>query len=188
MAAQKPKIPSLFRVNLLIQRGQKEKLYVKLIKWALSSGKFIIIVVEMITIGAFIYRYKLDADLTDLQDQINEKIPFVKSLSTAEQEIKHFQFQLTTISKLKSENRDFNKHLLELTKIIPKNIQLTNISFDRNQAYPQTSISLTGQTPSNLELSVFLKELQQNPNFSDITLTNISFDEGTTFTITGNLK
>lgn len=186
MSAQKSS--SLFNINLLINRGIKEKLYSKLLRWTLSSGRFIIILVEMITISAFVYRYKLDADLTNIQEQINEKIPYIKSLSADEAEIKHTQFQLSTISKLKSENMDFGKPLTELTKIIPKSITLTNINIDRTDAYPNASLSITGQTPSNLELSVFIKELQKNQKFSDIALINISFDEQTTFTITGKIR
>lgn len=185
MAAQK--LPSLFKVNLLIHHGEQEKIISKLIKWALSSGRFIVILVEMITISAFVYRYKLDADLNDLQDQISDKIPYIKSLSTDEVLIKHTQFQLSTISKIKSEKVDFTSPLVDLTKIVPKSIKITNISFDRAQAYPKTSLLISGQTPSNLELSAFIKELQKNPNFSDIALSNISFDQLTTFTITGNL-
>lgn len=185
MAAQKS--PNLFKVNLLIYRGEHEKFYSKLIKWGLSSGRFIVIFVEMITISAFIFRYKLDADLNDLQEQINDKIPYIKSLGTDEMLIKHTQFQLSTISKLKAENIDFISPLADLTAIVPKSIKITNITFDRTGGYPKTSMSINGQTPSNLELSVFIKELQKKPSFSDITLTNISFDTQTIFTITGNL-
>lgn len=185
MAAQK--FPNLFKVNLLIHHGEQEKLYTKLIRWAISSGRFIVIFVEMITIGAFIYRYKLDADLNDLQEQINDKIPYIKSLSADEMEIRHTQFQLSAISNLKSENINFISPLENLSTIIPKNIKITNIAFDRTESYPKVSLSISGQTPSNLELSVFVKELQQNPNFSDITLANIAFDTQTIFTITGNL-
>lgn len=186
MAAHKS--PNLFNINLLINRGKSEKLYTKLLRWALSSGRFIVILVEMITIGAFVYRYKLDANLNDIQDQINQKAPYIKSLGTDEMDIRHTQFQLSTISKLKSENIDFSKPLTELTQIIPKSITLTNINLDRTEAYPNTSLSITGKTPSNLELSVFIKELQKNSNFSEITLANIAFDNQTTFTITGKLK
>lgn len=186
MSAQKSS--GLFKVNLLIHREQQEKLLAKLLKWSLSSGRFIVILVELITISAFVFRYKLDADLSDLQEQINDKIPYLKNLSLDEAQIKHLQYQLSTISKLKSENMDFSKYLTELTTTIPKSILLTNISFDRSQSYPKAAMTITGQTPSNLELSVFIKKLQENPNFSDITLANISFDNQTTFTITGSIR
>lgn len=185
MAAQK--LPSLFKINLLIHHGEQEKIISKLIKWALSSGRYIVIFVEMLTVSAFIYRYKLDANLNELQEKINEKVTYIKTLSADEALIKHTQFQLSTISKLKSEKIDFILPLTNLSKVVPKSIKITNITFDRIQAYPKTSLSISGQTPSNLELSVFIKELRGNSNFSDVTLANISFEQQTIFTITGNL-
>lgn len=77
--------------------------------------------------------------------------------------------------------------LKTLTTIIPQSIKLNNITFDRGLSYPKTSVTITGESPSNIELSIFIKELQKNPVFSDINLTNISFDKQTVFTITGNL-
>lgn len=185
MAAQK--LPSLFNVNLLIHRGEEEKLYSKLLKWALSSGRFIVILVEMITIGAFVYRYKLDADLADLTEQINAKARYVSSLSEDEKLIKHTQFQLSTISKLKSEKVDYTSSLQKLVKIMPSSIKMTNLTFDRTGAYPATTLSMSGQTPSNLELSAFVRELKNSPDFSKVDLTNIAFDKETTFTITCSL-
>lgn len=185
MAASK--FPNLFNINLLIHHGEQEKLYSKLIKWALSSGRFIVIFVEIITISAFVYRYKLDADLEDIQNQINGNVPYITSLKGDEILIKNTQFQISSIIKLKTEKADFISPLKTLTKIIPLSIKLTNISFDRSQTYPKVTLSITGQSPSNLELSVFIKKLQQSPDFSDINLTNISFETQTNFTITGNL-
>lgn len=182
-----PKFPNLFGINLLIHKGEQEKLYSKLIKWALSSGRFIVIFVEVITISAFVYRYKLDADLADIQDQINEKIPYITSLSGDEKLIKDAQFQIASITKLKTEKVNFISALKTLSAIIPQSIKLSNISFDRSLAYPKTTLSITGESPSNLELSIFIKELQKNPAFADINLTNISFEAQTMFTITGSL-
>lgn len=185
MAAQK--LPSLFDINLLIHWGEEEKLYSKLVKWALSSGRFIVILVEMITIGAFVYRYKLDADLADLTEQINGKIPYINSLSEDEKLIKRTQFQLSTTSQLKAEKVNYISSLQNLVKIIPTNIKFTNITFDRTASYPETTLLITGETPSNLELSAFMRELKKSPNFSNIDLTNITFDKQITFTITCDL-
>lgn len=186
MAASK--LPNLFNVNLLINRAEKIKFTTRLLKWALSSGKFIVIFIEIITISAFVYRYKLDADLADIQDQINDKISYINTLKSDEILLRNTQFQINNIIKLKKEKVDLISPLNELTKILPRDVIITNLSFDRNQAYPKTSLSITGKTPSNLELSVLIKELQKNPIFSDINLTNVSFETQTIFTITGNLN
>jgi Tfp pilus assembly protein PilN len=126
--------------------------------------------------------------LADLKDQIKDQLPYLQSLKGDELLIRQTQFQLSTIRQTTSNNPDFSQVLLSIANITPKNIKLTNITLDRSQSFPKTSLAITGQTPSNVELTAFLKALQQNPHFVDITLTNISFEGQTLFTITGSLS
>lgn len=179
---------SLFKVNLLIHKGDQPKLYTRLLKWLLSSGRYIVIVVELITIGAFIFRYKLDGDLADLHDQIKQKPPYIQSLKNEEIIIRETQFQLTTIKQIKVDSPDFATIFAKIALLTPKNIKLTNISLERTQTFPKTSLIITGSTPSSSELSAFLRSLQKDPTFTEITLTNISFEETTNFTLTGSLS
>lgn len=176
-----------FKVNLLIHKEEKVKLTTRLLKWVLSSGRFIVIIVELITISAFIYRYKLDADLVDIQDNIKKQIPYLESLKDDEIAIKQTQFQLATIKQGRADNANFAQIITQIAKLTPKNTKLTSITLDRTQNFPKTSLIITGQTPLNLEISAFMQALQKNPAFTDITLTNISFEGQTTFTITGSL-
>lgn len=185
--SSKNKLP-IFKVNLLIKKGEQLKLQVKLIRWLLSSGRFIVVFVELLTISAFVYRYKLDTDLADLQDSIKERVPYIQSLKNDEILIRQVQFQLNNIKQTRNENPNFAQVLSKIALITPKNIKLTSISFDRTQSFPKTSLSISGQTPSNVELSAFVKALQKDPIFAEITLTNISFERQTNFTITGILN
>lgn len=179
---------NLFKINLLIQKGAQSQLQFKLLKWILSSGRFIVVLVELVTIGAFVYRYKLDADLADLQAKILEQKPYVESMKSTEDEIRLTQFQLSNIKQIKNDSPNFASALVKLSQLTPRNITLTNIAFDRGSAYPKTSVTISGQTPSNLELSAFIKALQNDAYFSSIDLANISFEGQTVFTIKGDLS
>lgn len=179
---------NLFKVNLLIHKGEQIKLYVKLIRWMLSSGRYIIVFVEIIVISAFIYRYKLDAELDDLQEKIKEQIPYLQSLKNDETLIRQTQLKLSTVKQVRKESPDFAQTILDIAKITPKTIKLTTINLDRTQSFPKTNLLITGQTPSNVELSAFLKALKNNPKFTGINLTNISFEGQTVFTIVGSLN
>lgn len=181
-ASQKP-----FQVNLLIHKGDQPPFYAKLIKWLLSSGRFIVVFVEMITIGAFVMRYKLDAELIDLQEKIKEQVPYIQSLKNDEISIRQTQFQLATIKQTRDTSPDFTLAISQIAKLVPTNIKLSTISLEQDQASGQSALTLSGVTPSNIELSVFIKALQKNSTFTDISLTNISFEGQTVFTITGNL-
>lgn len=178
---------AIFKVNLLIHKEDQPKIYIRLLKWLLSSGRFIVVFVELLTIGAFVYRYKLDSDLIEIQEKIKEAIPYVQSLKQDEILIRQTQFQLSTIKQVKGSAPGFTNAILKISQLTPKNIILTNITLDRSQTFPKTALTITGQTPSNTELSAFIKALQKDPTFFGITLTNISFEGQTNFTITGSL-
>lgn len=185
--SQKKWQPNLFKINLLIHKGQNIKLEVKLLRWVLSTGRFILVLVELIVISAFIMRYKLDSELTDLQEQIKEQVPYLQSLQEDEANIRQTQFQLSTIKQIKNEGVDYTGVILRIAQLTPQNTRLNTIAINKGGSTTKTTFSLMGQTPSNLELSAFIQALKKEPTFSEVTLTNISFEGQTLFTITGNL-
>lgn len=178
----------LYKVNLLIHKGEQVKLQIRLMKWIISSGRFFVILVELLTIGAFVYRYKLDGDLSEIQDQIKEEVLYIQSLKNEEALIRQAQFQLSSIKQVKTENPDYTTVLGKISQITPRNTSLTNITFSSPLNSPKKTFSITGQTPLSIELSAFIKALQADATFSDTNLTNVSFEGITTFTITGSLN
>src|SRR3989338_1167782 len=176
-----------FQINLLIHKEEQVKLYERLLRWLLSSGRFIVVLVELVTIGAFVARYKLDAELADLQDNIKDKVPYIEALKADEALIRQTQFQLSTIKQTRNESPDFVQTISKIATLTPKNIKITNISLDRAQSFPKSLFTISGATPSNIELSVFISSLQKGPSFAEVTLTNISFEGQTIFTLTGSL-
>lgn len=181
-------VPS-FKVNLFIHKGEEPPIYTKLIKWALSSGRFIVVVVELIVIGAFVYRYKLDADLVNLQERIKEQIPYIKTLTENETLIRKAQFKLSSVKKVRTGTPKYSEILAKVALVTPKSIQLNNITFSLGDDTNSSKVMLTisGRTPSNLEVSAFIQALKKMSELTEVSLSNISFDEQTTFTITATL-
>jgi hypothetical protein len=60
-------------INLLPREEFEKKPIGKFLTWALSIGRYIIIFTELIVILAFLSRFKLDRDLSDLNQSIREK-------------------------------------------------------------------------------------------------------------------
>lgn len=185
MADKKPLFPS---INLLIRQDNKTQFYITLIKWLTSSGRFIVILVEFIVIIAFVARYKLDSDLANLHDKIQNQLPYIKSLQPAESQIRHIQFQLTTIKQIKDGDRDFSAVFSIIASLTPATIQITNITLDRTGSYPNTQITISGNTPSNVELSAFINALKGNKTFTNVVLTNITLQGQSKFVITADLN
>ena len=185
---QSAPIKNLLKTNLLIRSSYRLKFHTRLIKWLLSSGRYIVIIVEMIVIGAFVYRYKLDADLVSLQEDIVQQSAYVQSLKRDEDLIRLTQFQLSSIKTARDADLDVATFLSTVATLTPKNIKLTTLSINNGGDIKTTpTFSLNGTTTSNDQLSLFLKTLQKDPQFANVTLSNLSFEGLTTFTITGEL-
>ncbi len=179
---------NLLKVNLLYHPEDQLRLHIRILKWILSSGRYIVVIVELIVIGAFVYRYKLDADSVALQEDIDAQSAYVKSLTTVENQLRLTQFQLSSIGKIKIDNPNYSQFFTRLSAVTPRSIKLTTIILDKTQTPAKTTLTITGTTPSNIELSIFMKALQAEPSLDNILLSNISYDGTTTFTISGNLK
>ncbi len=185
--AKKASHPYL-NIDLLHPAGSQPKLYVQIFRWMLSSGRYIVIIVELVVIGAFVSRFKLDSDLTNIQDRIKEQVPYIRSLKNDEALIRQTQFQLATVKQIRSEAPQWNLLMAKVASLTPVNTKLTNVNFDRTQDFPKTYIAITGLASSNTELAAFLKAIQSDPTFKDVVLTNLSYDrQYVIFTISGTI-
>lgn len=185
MAAQSKNI---LKINFLVHKGESIPLPVRFFRWVLASGRFIVIFVEIIVIGAFIYRYKLDSDLVTLQEDITQQAAYVASLKSDEDIIRQTQFQLSSIRSIKTSRIDYAAVLGRIAQLTPTSTRLTNVSIGKSQNQTAVNISISGRTPSNAELSAFIKALQKDPYFTNVSLHNISFESQTVFTLNANLK
>lgn len=187
MSAHKNK--KKFDLNLLIRQDVQPKILDNLFHWILNSGKYIVIFVEFIVIVALIARYRMDTEIRSLNDEINSQVAYIKSLKNDEVLIRKTHFQITNIKNIKQESIAYKTKIEAIASLTPANIILSNISFDSIKAYPRTSTVISGRSRSVLEISAFLKSLQQDDRFSDEIITSLAREEDLTlFTINAMLN
>lgn len=183
-AAQKT-TPKLF-INILYPQGIKEKLLVRFLKWLISYGRFIVVIVEVIVLATFAYRFKLDAELAALKDKIGDEIPIIESLSADEALISQIQLKLLTIKKVYTLTPNWQKILDNISSELPAGVKVNNILLEPVKNTSNTSFRLTAQGSSNNDVAIFLNGLKSEKSFKDISLTSINFEQGTIiFTVTG---
>lgn len=171
------KLPKLgISLNLLKPQSNPEKIFVKLFKWLLSTGRFIFIFVEALVLIAFIARFKLDADIASKKEAIEQQIPYIESLKSYEILIRQTQLKLATISTIKLNSPSFATVLKKIADQLPKNVSLTSINLE-NQVKGIT-LQMIGQSQNNNDLTVFFLGLKQDPAFSDVNFTSIGYDKG----------
>lgn len=175
-------------VNLLYSQGLTPKLSARFIKWLLSYGRIILIVIELMVLSTFAYRFKLDSDLADLKQNIEDQIPYINRLKNDEILIKQTQFKLTEIKKELDFTPNYSKLTDKLAGLTPQGIRFSTLNIETPQP-GNIQFRLSAKAVSISDLYIFYTSLQKDSALKDITLTNIGFDEGVSvFTITGGLK
>lgn len=181
--------PIKLNLNLLHPQGIPLKLPVKILKWLLSTGRYIGIFVEILVLVTFAARFKLDADLADINDKINQQIPFIENLSTDQQTIKQVQFKLGIIKKNLDYIPNWQNILSKMSAQIPKGTILTSINFEHTKTSPELQFRIVGQASSNNDLAILLNGLKHDITFKNISLIALTLDDtGLNFTITGAAK
>lgn len=176
-------------LNLLYPQGIPQKLPVRFLKWLISYGRFIVVIVEIVVLVSFALRFKFDADLADLKEKINSQVPFLESLVLDEALIKQTQLRLASIRSTYTFAPMWSKTLTELSSQMPTGIKLTSLNLERAPQDSGLTFKVGAQTPSNNDVAVFLTSLKRSQFFKDINLASVSFDQGViVFTIIGTAK
>lgn len=163
-------------LDLLKPQSNPEKIAVKLVRWLLSSGRYVFIIVEAVVLLAFITRFKLDADLAAKKEAIEQQIPYIESLKPVEVSIRQTQLKLKTINSFQSASADFSQILKKIADQTPAGVKISNINLERNLT--KVSVQISAQSQSNNDLINFTNGLKNDGTFSNITITGISFEKG----------
>ena len=160
--------PLKLKINLLPKKDLEEKALGRFLKWSLSFGRYIIVGTEIIVLIAFFSRFKLDRQLTDLHEEINQKEAIVQFNLDFENKARSIQQQLAEIKNIE-QNYDLSLQLLSfLEKNLPKDIAFKTLTLS------QEKISLAGTSLSSSSFIDFLARIRTSEKFSQVFLQDLS--------------
>lgn len=158
-------------IELLPQEDWEKKPIGKVLKWTLGIGRHIVIITELVVILAFLARFKLDRDLTDLNEEIKQKQAIIVSASTFEEEFRFLQKRLATIKGLKQNQQEADKVITEIARLTPVNVSLSNLTSTGKE------ISFTANALSESGLASFLNNLKSSPRFDRLSISQLTSGE-----------
>lgn len=184
----KPQNPKLaIHLDLLHPQSSPEKLPVKLIRWLLSTGRFIFVFVEALVLLAFIARFKLDADLASKKEAIEQQIPYIESLKPYEILIRQTQLKLSTIDTIKTNSMDYPVILKKIADQTPVGVKIVSLNIGKN--IDSATVQINAQVQTNNDLTSFTAGLKEDPIFSDVNLTSVGLEQGViNFTVSTSVK
>ncbi len=138
-------------------------------KWAINVGRIIIVLTELVALGALFYRFVIDRQIADLNDQINNQINFVRNLEAKEHQFRAVQEKLALINTIEE---DTNAKVDVMNKVIEEANKGTFLS--NNLSISKNIISLDGISSSIYAINNFVDNLKTNPHILSITIDEIS--------------
>ena len=173
-------------INLLPREDFEKRPIGKFLIWSLTVGRWIVVVTELIVILAFLSRFKLDRDLTNLYESIREKQNIIAASAGFEKDFRSFQTRLSNSDKIIKNQLGIVEIISAVSSVTPPEVALTKLS------YSTSEIQIAGQALSEMGLKTFLSGLKQSSLLTEVNLGNINqdieTDTGIKFTLTAKIK
>lgn len=154
-------------INLLPQEEFEASIIGRILKWATGTFRIIVIITEIIVMGAFLSRFWLDAQNSDLTDSIDIKTAQIKSQSDFENSFRSLQKKLGIIKSIVNSPKSSDRMSLISSKV-PQEIILSGITTS------DASAEIKGTTTSELAIAQFITNLSAEKSFKSVNLTSLS--------------
>ncbi|KKU88775.1 hypothetical protein A3A64_01775 [Candidatus Gottesmanbacteria bacterium RIFCSPLOWO2_01_FULL_48_11] len=157
-------------VNLLGKDTFSSSPYGRLVTWAITYGRYIMIGTEIVVLLAFISRFSLDRKLTDLKEEISQKQAIIQVNLPFETEIKNLQQQLTHVKTLLKDQAKPLDTFNRLQSYLPPDVHFESYEFS---GYKLSVAAVAGTTAG---FGQFLASLQADKDITAIDVGDVSRD------------
>ena len=165
-------MPATFAsVNLLGQDDFTHSPVGKVVTWATTYGRYIMVGTELVVLLAFISRFSLDRKLTDLKETIAQKQAIIQANSQFENEIRSVQATTKNVSLLLNGQSAALSALTTIQGLLPPDVSIDSMDLTKDK------IRLSVVSGTVESFSLFLTNLRVSKQFTDVALTgNIKKD------------
>ncbi|OGG11625.1 hypothetical protein A2Z00_01010 [Candidatus Gottesmanbacteria bacterium RBG_13_45_10] len=154
-------------INLLGESQIEHTPLGRIINWAVTYGRYIMIGTEIVVLLAFISRFSLDRKLTDLKEEVAQKQDILEANASFEKDVRALQDKLARIKTLSQGQSTPVDVLVLFQSITPPGVYLDAFDLSNRGVSAQ---AIAGDTTS---FSQFIANLQAankltNVDFGDI--------------------
>lgn len=157
----------------------------KFLSWALSAGRVVIVLTEIIALSAFAYRFFLDRQLIDLHTKIKQEQAIISFSKESEDKYRNIQDRLTIAKRFSQLGTDEVKVLSDVLSFVPNGVIISNLTTS------DTVVKITANFNQISELRTFVDSLKSYQNTSNVNISKIENIPSTsliTANITATLK
>lgn len=158
-------------INLLPKEDFERTTLGRIMKWALTSFRFIVITVEFVVIAGFLFRFWLDIQISNQDDEITQKSALISSKSSFEQSFRSVQAKTMIFQEI-TKNENLSLPIIKsITDSLPPDSQILSITREEDL------VSIEGASLNESSISAFIANLKDKDNVNNASLSEISTAE-----------
>ncbi len=137
------------------------------IKWALSFGRLLIIVVEVVAFTAFIWRFTLDRQLIDLNDKIKQEQAIIEATKSREDTYRNLQQRLASLKLINTNGNKSFKIMNDIVAFTPAEITFNSITIENDQ------LKIDSNVQNIASLTSFINSLREYKQIDSVNINSI---------------
>ncbi|MDH7476417.1 MAG: PilN domain-containing protein [Microgenomates group bacterium] len=166
-----------YRINLITKK--ETNILDEIVYFFLNYLRYIFVFTQLIIITVFFYRFRIDQEIIDLKESIDQKQEIVQVVSPLIQEVAKIDQRTKEVRKILFQQRKTEQIFDYLISRFPEKIYLNNLNIEKNSA------KMEGVTFDISQLQSFYYLLKKEKKFALVNLSNLKkIDLGYSFTLT----
>lgn len=146
-------MPKSKAINLLPQEEFNASTTGRVLRWTTGTFRMIVIATEMVVMGAFLSRFWLDAQNSNLNNSIKVKSAQISAQADLEKQFRGIQSKLLIFNQI-SKSHVASKLIEKIASSVPQSITLTRVSVNDGV------IEIRGSSLSDIDIAQFIVNLQ----------------------------
>lgn len=166
-------MPAKREATLLPESENINSFSSRFIHWVTTVGRFVIVFTELIVVGAFISRFWLDRQNSDLSEVLRQQTAILESTKEFEKEYNLLQQRLLAIKKMYSQTPGYSDRLTSLANSAPPEIVFQNLVIGQDPTSKDITASIAVTALSEDSMTKFINNLSVNPEIRSVDVKNI---------------
>lgn len=150
----------------------------KTMYFAFHYLRYILVITQFVVICVFFYRFKVDQEIVDLKDGLQQKQQIVVSTQSLIDEVKVMSGRLTNVKTVFAEQQSSEDIYVYFFERVPQQLNLSKVFM------ADKSLTIEGVTDDSNSVRMFYDLLKREKRFKEVNLLNMrKTDTGYTFSL-----
>ena len=159
-------------ISLLSENDNSQSISSLILRWTTTVGRLLIILTELIVVGAFISRFWLDRKNADLSETLRQQKAIISSTKEFESEFNSLQTRLNFIKTFRQSTTPLTSKMVNLSQSIPPEINVTAVAVKDGDA-AESQVDLKASAFNEQNIVDLITNLTLNPNIKSVEIGSI---------------